>query len=132
MFPFVEAKGSPDSSFTGNASMSPRSSTTGRSPSPGAVPRSTATTLLSDLPSVISNGSPSRAFRILAWVRGRWRPTSGIWWSSRRRATRSVFNWLQYSRMLTGPKSSTIPRIAGNCPYRDSPPPNATQMLWET
>ena len=76
-----EAYGTPVSSVTGRASMSPRSSTVG----PGRAPRSTAVTELSCCPSVTrSKGSPSRAASTFSWVRGRSVPISGSAWIARR------------------------------------------------
>ena len=66
MVPVVEANGCPVASVTGSPSMSPRSSTIGRSPAVSARPRSTATTLVTDSPVVISRSNPPSAARMRA------------------------------------------------------------------
>ena len=72
----ADAYGSPVSSVTGSASMSPRSSTTGPEPE-RRPPRSTAVTELTAVPVLISSGSPASASSTLRCVFGRSRPISG-------------------------------------------------------
>ena len=85
--PKREAYGTPVSSVTGSASMSPRSSTDGRMPSrfppapmPSAgpaPPRSTAVTELSFRPVLTSSGRLSSAASTFSRVSGRLSPISG-------------------------------------------------------
>src|ERR1700761_3098104 len=88
-----ELYGSPVASVTGSASMSPRSSTTGRawpgSLAGAASPLSTAVTELSLSPVLTSSGSPSSAASTRAWVSGRSRPISGSRWMACRSSASS-------------------------------------------
>jgi len=93
----AEAYGSPVSSVTGSASMSPRSSTTG----PGAPPRSTAVTELTAFPVLTSSGSPASASSTLRCVFGRSRPISGSRWIACRRSAISPASFAASSRTST-------------------------------
>ena len=86
-----EVNSAPVRSVTGRPSMSPRRSTTGP---PGSVPppRRTAVTEDSDVPVLISSGSPSSAASTFSWVRGRCRPISGSWCNARRRTASSPWS----------------------------------------
>ena len=96
----ADAYGSPVSSVTGSASMSPRSSTTGPAPE-RRPPRSTAVTELSAWPVLISSGSPSRAPSTLACVFGRSRPISGSRWIACRSSAISPASFAASSRTGT-------------------------------
>src|SRR5918995_1896898 len=78
-----EAKGSPVSSWIGNASMSALNPTVGPSPSPLRV----ATTPFSATPVCISRVRPSRAASTFPAVFSVSKPSSGSRWMSRLRAT---------------------------------------------
>ena len=111
----AEAYGSPVSSVTGSASMSPRSSTTG----PGRPPRSTAVTEDSACPVLISSGSPASASSTLACVLGRSRPISGSAWIACRSSAMSPASFAASSRTDTG--TSSAHRRRSGSPYRAPP-----------
>ena len=98
----ADAYGSPVSSVTGSASMSPRSSTTG----PGRPPRSTAVTELTAFPVLTSSGSPDRASSTLRCVFGRSRPISGSRWIACRSSAISPASFAASSRTGTGSSSA--------------------------
>jgi hypothetical protein len=92
-----ELKSSPVSSCSGNASMSPRSSTVG----PGTPPVSIAAMPLVVSCSSTSSGRPSIASSTISLVTGNSLPISGRSWSCRRSRTASSWRSLASSRSVS-------------------------------
>ena len=105
----ADAYGSPVSSVTGSASMSPRSSTTGPEPE-RRPPRSTAVTELTAVPVLTSSGSPASASSTLRCVFGRSRPISGSEWIACRSSAISPASFAASSRTSTKFLLSSGPR----------------------
>ena len=105
-----ERKSRPVSSFSGRASMSPRSSTV----RPLSEPRRMAIRPVVDGPSRISSGSPASAARILALVLGQCRPSSGSSWIDRRRriASASRLSPASVQSVVSSAEASSIVRIS--------------------
>ncbi len=138
----ADAYGSPVSSVTGSASMSPRSSTTG----PGRPPRSTAVTELTAVPVLTLSGSPASASSTLRCVFGRSRPISGSWWiacrssaispasfaASSRTSTKFLLSsgpWATLSRTNQATTSPAAPPAATHWPPASHPHPRAVDPM---